>query len=191
MKSVYYFFMGIIAAFSALFLELTFLAIWSSAAEVNYYLFNQLDKNILAAILIEEVMKFIFVRQVIVKFSRKKYALTSALLIGLGFSAVEIFFNLHQENILDYFLGVNLTGILALHTLTTGFIGCLIYRQTKASFTGSISIIIFTSIIHFFYNFLIIYNWSFWAPLYLAIISAVLALLYVRTKSEKNISYSP
>jgi hypothetical protein len=186
MRSAYYFFMGIIAAFSALFIELAFLTIWSSPEETTFYLFNQLDKNILAAILIEEVIKFIFVRQATVKFSRKKSTLIAALLIGLGFSAVEIFFNIRQENILDYYLYLNLAGILVLHTLTAGFIGYFIFRQSQASLPGLLSIITLASIIHFFYNFLIIYNLDFWAPIYLFMIAVIFAFLSFSAKPEKN-----
>jgi len=188
MKFFYYFFLGIIAAFSALFLELFFLAIWGNPETASPYLLVRMDKLILAAILIEEFIKLIFIRQTIPKTRFRISALAAAWIFGLGFASVETFFNLRQSNGADLSMYLDLAGVVSLHILTAGFLGYFTIYWSRFGRPGALLGLALAVLIHFFYNYLVIYNLEFWAPFYLLVLFLIFFLFCLPAKSNGEVN---
>lgn len=146
-----YFFFGILAALSSLIIELLI---------DSFSLFVQINGNssllsfFLISATIEEFFKLLFIIRIWLETSSKPKVLTYSLMVGLGFSAIEIFFN--SWRLMGQTLPFHLYfGLIFIHVLTAGIIGFFLSRQPKISWT--VSVLTFLNILlHVGYNWAIL-----------------------------------
>lgn len=144
------FFEGIITALGALVLELSVLAIFNlNSAESSLI-------TLFICVILEEIMKYAIIYNHYLKSKYREKIIYSAIFIGLGFSAMELF--LKQ---LDYQKTITLPilGIFLIHMITSSIVGFFLWKKcTQTTITATI-LIILNTLIHFFYNFIIL-NYS-------------------------------
>ena len=147
-------FLGILAAFFSLVAELTFSVFFQGSAQA--YFFSQLSLMVVAAVVIEEVLKYVIVYKNASLLKGTKEILASSILIGAGFALTEISLDVYgQLNILktSFFF---LIGVLFVHVFTTTFSGYLLAKKQNIYFT-TVRVLIVNILIHLFYNIAIIY----------------------------------
>ena len=179
MKFLRLFFFGIIAALSALFLELVIVTALGDSQEMLYTFFAQITPLLFAIVIVEEIFKFIFIYKSYsdLKSDFKKTTDTDAIIkkiffssiyIGLGFSFIEILVvstSLSFDRNFSQF-ALPALGIMMVHIVTSATMG---YLLAKSKFVDSILILkalLITASVHIFYNLLIIYSAS---PLYISL----------------------
>lgn len=179
------FFGGIIAASSALVLEIFFSMLFgeefvfkTAALEISRFL--------IISVLIEEIFKFLAVFKTISKKDSKWSIFLKSFLVGLGFSLLEIFLNFLKFgfDFKDKQFLVSLSGILIIHALTSGYMGYFVAALKKHPGPISSIIIIFTSFIHLLYNVVIIQNVPvFFIYSFFLALAVILFFRYLRIKS--------
>ncbi len=167
MRQIESIFWGIIAATSALFLEVlisTLIPILSDLGKESIMNFSSpLSFILIVSILIEEFLKYLVILKRIEKFSYGKSLITNSLLTGLGFSFMElalIYGNFHL-NANRLFEPKDLFGLFLIHILTAGIIGYFIAACKNGKYAIFLKAFISASIIHFLYNFMIIWQNEF------------------------------
>jgi len=156
------FFFGIFAALGALLLELLVSFFLGAPSDLRPVFFSKMNLLLAVIILIEEIFIFIFVYKNFqeLKNASQKEIFYNSVALGLGFSFLEIFFNLFDlpsgQNILN--LVLNFTGITAVHIATAGIIGYSIMKAPKLNIVFIFRTLLIAFSIHFVYNYLIIYN---------------------------------
>jgi RsiW-degrading membrane proteinase PrsW (M82 family) len=156
MKIIKPIFFGIIASFGALILEFS-LNFFQNDPETGKITFL-----IAAASLIEESLKFIFIRKI---FEESKSDGTEngflgrALLFGLSFSLLELSFSFSGAPAGQKFsfLIMAAFGIAAIHTMTSGIIGYAMLRAKTLGLAFTAKTLILASLVHLSYNLAIIY----------------------------------
>ncbi|PJA87157.1 MAG: hypothetical protein CO141_00965 [Candidatus Moranbacteria bacterium CG_4_9_14_3_um_filter_42_9] len=192
-------FFGIIASLGALFLELLLSLFLGSPEKLSSLFFSTLSPLLIAAILIEEFLKFIFIYknfqqiEVWMKSSDeennfKRATLLDSFLIGLGFSCLELFFillNLPGQSL--HALGLTILGTAAIHILTAGVIGYLVVAARKMSLDWTAKTLLIAFSLHFIYNYLIIYDFQPGAILlYLSALLLTLITMIIKIKSAPS-----
>ncbi|MDO8529757.1 MAG: PrsW family glutamic-type intramembrane protease [bacterium] len=150
MKKVESFFLGIIAALGALFLEAAILNFFEPASFANNEIFS-FGYVFFAAIAIEEFLKIAVILKALPK---KNNAVFNALFFGLGFSFLEIalvYWN-NQNGITYDFWGI--FGIFLVHISTSLVIGYSLIGDAKKSFLIYLQVFITILITHSSYNIL-------------------------------------
>lgn len=166
-------FWGIISAGAALFIELIFFAIISSADTTNAE--TSLLVMLALSVLVEEIVKYITILRQIEPISFGRSAIINAWIAGIGFSLVEvaIFYQKSQlENLV--FDWKDLIKISLLHISTFGIFGYKI--SMKEDNRIDIGLILSLAIIHFAYNISTHYQETIGYPIDIFILS--LLLLY-------------
>lgn len=171
MKITRSFFFGILAALGALFLELLIGMLIGSPQDLTDIFFNQITPLLILAVLTEEILKFIFVYrsflELKVDFQNinnqgwiNKEVFLNSLFIGIGFSFTELLFILFglpsTQALLD--LGLAVSGILIIHTFTASVMGYVLANYSSLRFSSIPIVLLATTVIHLFYNSLIIYS---------------------------------
>jgi hypothetical protein len=147
-------FLGILAAFFALVVELSFSLF--SQKEIQAYIFTSISLFLVLSVLAEEVLKYSIILKSFSNLQKRSYVITSGLILGLGFSAVEISLNLSGHFKFNSANWLYLAGIIFVHLVTCGFSAYLISKKQNVYFITARALII-NSIIHLSYNLAIIY----------------------------------
>lgn len=188
---------GIVASFGALFLELLLSLFLGDPDKLDGFFLNTLTPLLIAAVLIEEIFKFIFVyknfqelkvqlKDYGEKNHLKKELIVNSLLIGLGFSGLEllfIFLNLPAGQSLRH-LGLAVPGMVAIHILTAGFIGYFIAATGTVTLAFIAGALLAVFSVHLIYNSLIIYD--FRPSVILSYLLALILTLIVITFGTKD-----
>lgn len=189
MKLLRLFFFGVIAALSALFLELVLVSAMGNAQEMLYVFFVQVTPLLFAVVLMEEAFKFIFIYKSCSDLRSgfeetadldaiPKKIFFASIYIGLGFSFVEILvvsFN--------FFLGRSFSqlvlpalGIIAVHIATSATMGYLLARSRSVNPVLILKIFAAAVFLHIFYNLLVIYSAG---PLYISLYLLLLVSFFL------------
>lgn len=180
-------FLGIIAAFGALVSELAFFnldfLIKQKEMETGY--FQSITFLLVLAVLIEEIFKYLVIRQNSGGLPSKKVKFFSAALIGIGFSFLEIAFLFLSQNSLREFSLSSVSGTPIIHAATAGTMGYFIAGAKKPSLALAIKLVFFASIIHFIYNVLVIYDASN-SLIYFYLIFLLLLLSFMVYRARKD-----
>ena len=163
-------FFGIIASFGALFLELLLSFFWSNPDEIKNIFLGEITALLIAAVMIEEAFKFIFVLKIFQEFEigRKdsaetdrpeKYFFRESLLVGLGFSFLELLFAFFNSSFGQSFPNFALaaSGLVMVHILTAGIIGYSMLKFKAVNLVSAATALAVAFFVHFSYNLLIIY----------------------------------
>lgn len=160
MKYLESFFLGIVAALGALFLEFLALGIY----EINFPANKEITGGIFFASIpfiaivsiIEESFKYIvIVKRIKLLFSGRPVIFAS-LFVGLSFSVFEIALAIGQIGDSWTNQWQHLAAIIILHVSTAGIIGYLATISTIKKVTTSAKTILTASGIHFIFNFLVL-----------------------------------
>jgi len=181
--------LGVIAAGGALVFEL---AISLFSSDIN------LQKNMISGTFspfliltaaVEEFFKFLVIYKSFADFKNPKNIFYSSLLLGLGFSLAE----LAVINAFEISSGVNLylgiTGIILIHTLTSGTIGWFIAKIKKAAFPLLVATIFPAILMHLFYNTAVIFEIS--GAVLDSICAALIILLIFSTRRLNKAEFAP
>lgn len=177
MKSLRFFFLGIISAFGSLFMELALEVILFPESIAHFKLPTSITFILLSAVVIEEGIKYIILKKILPSPSSK--LIFSSLSFAAGFGLTESTFVFFSTPVFSYYF---LAGILIIHLITAGW-ACY-FLQTFYSFHSRL-VPLFTlfimTIIHLGYNGLIIYNFSVGIIYaYLITFSLILLLMFRR-----------
>lgn len=157
-NAIHSLFWGIITAGMSLIFQLFVISIAISSkqsSEVNDVLLGSIFFLVIYA-LSEESFKYFIVTKKIIPLSYGRGFLINAWIAGIGFSLAEIFI-IYQKNIYEKidFQIIDLIKTSPLHILTFGTLGYFLAIWEKKSLNKKI--LLFNFIIHFFYNYSIIY----------------------------------
>ena len=150
--------LGVISVLGALILELLATLLLDDNQKINslpYPSYNTLGLfSLIAFSFIEELLKFFFIFQNFIP--KKRFFIFEALIFGLGFSSLEIFFRLMDKNINlgEKDMALSIAAVVALHILTAVFI-VLSLTNNHISFWRKINTIIFATALHVFFNWII------------------------------------
>lgn len=154
MSPIKSFFLGIIAALGALFLEFSFSLFFPVGAQALF--FSQFSIFLIISAACEEVIKYAMIYKIFSAVEERITIITGSFLIGLGFSATEIFLNYYSKinlaNIPFYFI----LGMIFIHIFTSVFAGIVVSKKQNPYFTA-VRVLILNSAIHIAYNLAVIY----------------------------------
>ena len=147
-------FLGILTAFFALVIELSFPIFFTGSAQT--YFFAQISLIMIISVFVEESLKYAVICKSFSALEKKKEIFFSSLLLGAGFAGTEI--------LLDIWGGLNilqssslyLLGIFGVHIITAGFSGYLLSKKQNIYFISARAVI-FNILIHLSYNIAILY----------------------------------
>lgn len=200
MKIPRLFFFGVIAALSALFLELLLLSVMGSAQEMLYAFFTQVTPLLFAVVLLEEIFKFIFVYKSCsdLKSDHEETADPDAIVkknflasiyIGLGFSLVELLvvsLNLSLDRSFSQLVLPSL-GIVVVHVVTSATMGYLLTISKSVNFVLIFKIFVVTISFHIFYNLLVIYSVNpLYIYLYLLFLILFILVMFFKITPKKS-----
>lgn len=178
------FFWGILAAFSALFLELLTVIIFNlKLEEIRNVFFMEITPLLAVSVAIEEALKFWIVYKNF--YIEKNKIIARSILIGAGFAAVEIIFILYNEIFSYHPLYLGILEVLAIHSATTGLIGCLLKITENKKYFPLIFLVSF--IIHLTYNVMIIYNFRHLFISFFLLLIFVTIIYLARTSDENHL----
>ena len=148
------FFLGILAAIGALFFELSFSLFFPE--EKQAYFFTHFSVFLVLSALTEEIVKYAVIYKTFSAVEKKGAIIFGGFLVGLGFSATELFLNYYSGfdllNIPYYFIA----GLLLVHIFTSVFAANVVSKKQNPYFMAT-RVLIFNSLIHILYNLGIIY----------------------------------
>lgn len=148
------FFLGILAAFFALVIELSFSLF--SQKEIQAYLFTSVSVILILSVLAEEALKYSVILKSFSGLQKRSAIILSGLILGLGFSSVEISLNIFGQFKFNSTNWLYLIGIIFIHLATCGFSAYLISKRQSVYFTSTRALII-NIIVHLSYNLAVIY----------------------------------
>jgi hypothetical protein len=189
--------LGIITAIGALFLELSFFTFFNLEIGSSYLYASSLSLALIFSIFLEESLKIIVLYQLLKKLIQEKASrgniFLSALMVGLGFSAMEILLNLFNSQINRYLSFLDVFGILAVHTGTFSLLGYFLARWNNLPFKKFTLFFPVIFIFHLYYNSLILYAWP--SGFYFLFIAFTLLLILfffrdIKKLSKKNLPKS-
>jgi len=140
------FFEGIIAAASALVLELSPAIFGVDLIENSFYFF-------LFTASIEEIVKGTFIYSHYLKLETKEKILSGAFFIGLGFALTEIILKQLPYN---KSMLLPITGVFLVHLLTATLLGIFLRKKDQNLLPLLFLLIIFNVILHLAYNFFVL-----------------------------------
>jgi|WetSurMetagenome_2_1015567.scaffolds.fasta_scaffold219224_2 hypothetical protein len=151
------FFYGILAAFSALVLETIFSILTFNDGDTNERIFAISILMIFLAAVTEETLKYIFIRKTYLEMEDQAKIISLSLILGLGFSSVELLSNLLKNNSLDNLGNIYFWGVLFLHLVTSSFFGLMFLKSEKKGTAFAATILVSAIIIHLSYNAAVLY----------------------------------
>ncbi|KKP79488.1 MAG: hypothetical protein UR78_C0013G0026 [Candidatus Moranbacteria bacterium GW2011_GWF2_35_39] len=172
MTKLQIFFVGILTAFGALFVEI--LASIIAPEILSREIFFPLESALLLAIFAEEILKIIFFRKIFLRIKDQSNFFLPAIFFGSGFAIVEIFLNILTNPIFRLELFFSYIGLLLIHILTLSLYSFYFFHQEKVSFFKIFLLFILGFFIHFIFNFFVFYEIS---PILLAITLLFLLLI--------------
>jgi len=167
MKQIESILWGIIAAAGALFLGILISTLapilFGPEKELSMDFSSPLSFILIVSVLIEEVFKYLIIANRIEKFSYGRSLIANSLLVGLGFSLVELalIYGKFSANPNPFFELKEMAGLVLIHILTAGIIGYFVAVCKTGKYTTFTKAIIAASVIHFLYNTLIIWQNEF------------------------------
>lgn len=147
MKIIKPIFLGIIAAFGALVVEI-----------ILFYIIFSLNTTlmVLSAVVIEEIIKFLVIFRGLFKSQDSENIFQSSLLLGLGFALTELLLKNPIEISAMPGLYWQVAGLFLIHILTAGLMGYFLAKTKGPGVVKLSAIILFAACFHFAYNFVII-----------------------------------
>lgn len=183
MKQLESIFWGIIAAISALFLEVlisTMVPILSGPEkELATNFSSPISFILIVSILTEETFKYLVIFNRIEKFSYGRMLIINSFWVGLGFSLVELtlIYGKFSVNLNMTFELKEIIGLILIHILTAGIIGYFTAVHKIRKHITFIKAIVAASTIHFFYDALIIWKNEFTDLLIFSFLAITIALI--------------
>lgn len=147
-------FLGILAAFFALVLEISF-SIVSGRGALGY-LSAGISLTLVFSAFAEELSKYSVIYKGFSALKSRFQVLFSGLMVGLGFAAVELYFNYYNRGSAIFSPPWALAGILIIHLFTAGFSAWVVSNKENVYFTTARALI-FNTLVHVLYNLAIIY----------------------------------
>ena len=163
MKQIESILWGMFAAIGALFFEAVLFALVSiffiPGKELSLNFSSPLNYILIASIVTEETFKYLIIAKKIESFSYERSLIINSLLVGLGFSLIELLliYGKFFTNLSLPFEPGKIIGLVLLHILISGIIGYFVAFQNAKKYKTFIKTIILVSLIHFSYNALVIY----------------------------------
>jgi hypothetical protein len=157
-KSLFY---GVLAAFAALVLQIIFKIIFFSEESAPANLASPglviAPVMIIFAAISEEIIKYSLIYRLYVESEGRTNIIKNAIFLGLGFSLVELTFNLIQSNSWLNITNVYFWGLLLVHLTTVCIYGYIIQRHTKINAAFLIIVLLLVIGFHLAYNFSVLY----------------------------------
>jgi hypothetical protein len=158
MKQVESFFWGIIAALGALVVQFVLFSFYSMytnpSGTFSFVRFFTIPAFIIAAACIEELFKYIVIVKRIDMFSLEKSYVVNALLVGLGFLAVELsLITLNGNHLPEKQVVIELAII---HMGTAGLMGYIVGTKNPKKISTFLTALVFAAAFHVSYNLLIL-----------------------------------
>ena len=182
---------GIIAAFSALVVEIiVFLGISAyKNIEFSFDIFFAVPLFFLISACIEELFKYIIISKKVESFSLEKSYIVNAMLVGLGFFGVELGFIYMSSILLPAWNLLVEIGIL--HIGTAGLIGYIVAIRNPGKFSTFLSAFSIAVIFHATYNLLVmnrefLQNYLVFALLGLLVLINIINLLRISSKINQD-----
>lgn len=185
MKQIESIFWGIIAAVGALFLGILISTLapvlFGPGKELSMDFSSPLSFVLIVSVLMEEIFKYLVIANRLEKFSYGRLLIINSMLMGLGFSLVELalIYGKFSANLNSSFELTEIAGLVLIHILTAGIIGCFVAIRKAGKHITFIKTITMAFAIHFFYNALIIWENEFTDFLifsFLGVTTAIIAL---------------
>lgn len=188
MRQIESFFLGIIAALGALVIEslamgaLSFSAApWSTngTSFASQLLSEGNTKRIFLILFflafIEELFKYLVLAKKVDQYSLGRTMILNSILVGCGFAATELFFIFKgiAPGIINFANFRNFAEIFIIHASTAGIMGYFLAIADKIMLRTFCKPVLIATIIHLFYNALLLYSNYYIAP----IITVLAALL--------------
>ena len=156
------FFFGMLAALGALFSQMLVSLFFAGPQDLDGLFFSQMTPLLAVASLLEEIFIFIFSYEnfrEIKTVSRKEITYNSVLL-GLGFSFVELFFTFSglSGEMDNLSFALPFLGIILIHIATASIIGYSLAKARTINLAFIARTISAVFLIHLIYNSLVIYN---------------------------------
>lgn len=187
-NSIHALFWGILTAGMALFIQLLAISFFLPTTE-SFKNFEIIENSFLVLLiyaLIEESFKYFIVEKKIIDLSYGKGFVLNSWLAGLGFALFEGFIIYLKNNYAEIDLeNLDLLRTGLLHILTFGVFGYIL--STKEKIGLHFGVLIFNLIIHFSFNFSIIYfeGYSDYITSGIIIFLAILNLFYLANINRK------
>lgn len=148
------FLFGILAASFALIIELLLFVLMPASLMISETLAFTNLFALLGVALIEEVSKYIFLRQYALRFlSEKKLLIRNALLLGvsfgIGFSALEIVL---IQNEMSRFPGLEPLGTAGVHIITSSMLASILLSAVTKRVSSGLIILVAAILLHALYN---------------------------------------
>lgn len=172
-KKINLFFLGIIAALGALVFE--FILSIISPLLFNFDL-SKIGVSFFLIIFIEEFFKLAVIWRASQEIDAKKEIFLNSALIGVGFSATEIFLNIFSHS---SFLFSSYAGLLLIHTTTSLIFGYILSKKADLQIRTLVITIFFALLTHLLYNLSVLYDLSIFIPC--AILITIIAFLTLKT----------
>jgi len=154
MSSIKSFFLGVLAAFFALFFELSLSLFFPEQKQALF--FTRFSLFLIISALIEEIAKYALIYASFSNIEKRMTIIFGGFLVGLGFAATEVFLNYYSKlnliNIPFYFL----LGMIFIHIFTSLFAANVISKKQNKYFMAT-RVIVFNSTIHILYNLAVIF----------------------------------
>ena len=178
------FFIGMITALGALVFELLFFILFPAILKSDSKIFLILTYPIIISVLLEEFLKLAVVFKISKNNSARGNIFLNYFFMGIGFSSVEIIFNLEKYS--RYFMPIlpALIGLFLIHTTTLLIFGSYFSRVQKPIFLKSFLIFSAAAIIHLLFNLAVLREINYW-PINAGLIAFIFFLLFLSLKSPK------
>jgi len=175
---------GMLAAGAALVMELILSDLYFlfSDQKIETTYFDHITAFLFAVVLIEELAKYILIQKL---YTDKNNAqkISAAILVGLGFAAVEFLFIYANQNLTDLYLGA--FSVIALHLATAGTIGIAILAAKNSNGVAVLKTILTAFGLHIIYNLMVIYNLPY-SLIYVYLGFIFLTLFILNQKIQSN-----
>jgi hypothetical protein len=177
MRQIESFFWGIIAALGALFVELLIFIVFSvkqlPITDISFSQFFALPSFVVAAVVVEEIFKYLIIAKRIDAVSLEKSYIVNSLFVGMGFFAVE-FGLIYWNGALP--TSQKILELALIHMGTCGIMGSYIALKNPRKIGTFLQAIIVASFFHAAYNFLVQQR-GFFRNLIILILLAILIVL--------------
>ena len=184
MNKILVFLLGIFAAFSALVIQILAIIIFPNLS--NFSSLEKMSHLILIAIISEEILKFGLLWKIFNNFRKKTNLFTDSLILGFGFVATEIVFNIFSDYQINLEIFLAYLGLLLVHIITTSFYGLYFFQKKNFIIWQNLPILGIGLLIHYLFNLSVFYeiNMLLLDPI-LAIILIILIKTYFLAKKTK------
>jgi RsiW-degrading membrane proteinase PrsW (M82 family) len=143
-----------LAALFALVAEQLAYVIAGSSMETE--IISQVTPILIVAVIIEEIIKLLMISKTAKDLIGRKQIFFSSLVLGLGFSLIEVILYLYGNGAgLDLF-SFSILGVLAVHLVTCAFAG-FVWSQNQNVYFSVVRILLVNTTIHLGYNLFILF----------------------------------